>query len=82
MLRVRRAGLGCPVNRLQAHDPHQTAHTVSTDMQALALQVACHFPTAIKRILHKQGIHLLHKLKRLGRDRLSCVIKAAATDGQ
>ena len=54
-LRVARARLA--VDRLQAHQAHQALDSTAPRRHALAPQVARHLPTAVERVLERQGVH-------------------------
>ncbi len=59
--RVRRAGSRRLVDRLQAHEAHQSANPVTTDADAFPPQLTGHLAGAVKRILQKQLVDPTHQ---------------------
>ena len=58
-LRVARARLA--VDRLQANQAHQAPDSTAPRRHALAPQVSRHLPTAVERVLERQGVHPPHQ---------------------
>ena len=61
VLGVGHAGARLPVDRLHAHQPHQTAHPVPADDHALAAQMARHLPAAVECMLQVQLVQPAHQ---------------------
>jgi hypothetical protein len=60
VFRVRIAGSGLLVDRLQAHQPHQASNPVTPDANTFSSQLTNHLARAVKRILQKQLVDATH----------------------
>lgn len=65
MLRMLFAGVWTLVDRLQAHDAHQTPHTVAARMEPVSRQVGRNLATSKERVFREHPIDLIHQFQRL-----------------
>lgn len=61
VLRVLFAGVWSFVDGLQAHDAHQTAHTVTTRTVPISRQIGCDLAAAKERVFREHSINLVHQ---------------------
>ena len=75
MLGVLLAGDWHFVDGLQAHDAHQTAHTMTTRTEPISGQISRDLAASKERVFREHPINLVHQFQRLSIYANRCVIQ-------
>ena len=75
-----RAGSRRLMDRLHAHQPHQTANPVTAHLGPLSPQLTDHLAAAVKRTLQEQLVDAAHQRQTRRALPLGCVVERGPTD--